>query len=70
MGDLLEVAWMGETALRHVGDDATAALLTSMAGHKLSPNDNPFDHPLRQVIGEHATALIEERRIEASVEPS
>jgi acyl-CoA dehydrogenase len=63
MGDLLELAWMSETALRHENDDATAALLTSAAGGSLLPIENSFEHPMRQAFSEYAAALIEEQPV-------
>jgi hypothetical protein len=67
MGDLLEVAWMGETALRHVGDDATAALLTSMAGQNLLPNENYFEHHILEAMSLHAASLIEETAVQSDL---
>ena len=66
MGNLLEIVWMSEIALRHAHDDATPALLASVAGHTLLTNDNPFDRSVWHEAGEHAIALIEERAIEAT----
>jgi acyl-CoA dehydrogenase len=62
MGDLLELAWMSKTALRQASNDATAALLTSVAGHHLFPGASLFEHPIlgtpqpqvRCLIGETA----------------
>jgi alkylation response protein AidB-like acyl-CoA dehydrogenase len=63
MGDLLELAWMSETALRRASADSTAALLTSIAGYGLLPQSNPFEHPALAALNQHAEALIEERPV-------
>ncbi len=71
MGELLEVGWMAETAARlqdSPSGDATAAVLTSIAGYRLFPNENAFDHPALAAITAHAAPLIEERVFRADVE--
>jgi hypothetical protein len=67
MGDLLELAWMSEKALRCRNTDATAALMTSVAGYYLLPNDNWFEHPALNAIRQHAPSLIEETPVDADV---
>lgn len=67
MGDMLELAWMSETAARHASDDATAALLTSAAGHYLLRNEDEFQHPIVESLNEHAASLIEEAVVSADV---
>ncbi|HKP86511.1 MAG TPA: acyl-CoA dehydrogenase family protein [Blastocatellia bacterium] len=67
MGDLLELAWMSETALRHAGDDRTAALLTSIAGYYLLAHDDRFEHPALDAIRQSASSLIEETPSHADV---
>jgi hypothetical protein len=46
LGGLLELAWLAEYAARHKDEDATPALMASVAGHNLLPGDNDFDHPV------------------------
>ena len=67
MGDLLELAWMSETALRLSNDDRTAALLTSVAGYYLLPNENQFEHPALNALNLHAASLVEETPVIADV---
>jgi hypothetical protein len=67
MGDLLEMAWMTQTALRHANDDQTAALLTSIAGYYLLPDENRFEHPALDALRQQGSALIEENTIQADV---
>jgi hypothetical protein len=63
MGDLLELAWMSDLAARHANDDATAALLTSVAGYYLLPGENQFDHPIHKMLTRHGASLAEEESI-------
>lgn len=67
MGDLLELGWMIETSLRHTSSDATAALLTSVAGYYLLPGDNRFEHPILNALSRHGRSLIEESPVSADV---
>jgi alkylation response protein AidB-like acyl-CoA dehydrogenase len=67
MGDLLELAWMSETALRRASADSTPALLTSIAGYNLLPQANEFEHPALAALNEHAEALIEETPVKADI---
>ena len=67
LGDLLELAWMAETALSHAQTDATAALLTSIAAYDLFPDENAFAHPALAALSQYADALIEERPIQADI---
>ncbi|HYP29849.1 MAG TPA: acyl-CoA dehydrogenase family protein [Blastocatellia bacterium] len=60
MGGLLEIAWMSDLAARHAEGDATAAVLTSLAGYHLLPKENDFTHPGLMAAGEHSVALIDE----------
>jgi acyl-CoA dehydrogenase len=68
MGDLLELAWLAETAARHVNDDGTAALLTSLAAYNLLPVEKPFGHPTLQVRREYGLSLIDEGRLSVNPE--
>jgi alkylation response protein AidB-like acyl-CoA dehydrogenase len=65
MGDLLELAWMSQVAARHANDDATAALLTSVAGHCLAAHENGLEHSVLNTVGAHAIPLIEETVIQS-----
>jgi len=67
MGGLLEIAWMSDLGARHAERDATAAVLTSLAGYRLLPNENAFDHPGFIAASEHALTLIDEEPIRADV---
>ncbi|HXG91355.1 MAG TPA: acyl-CoA dehydrogenase family protein [Blastocatellia bacterium] len=67
MGALVEIAWMSNLATRHAKDDATAALLTSVAGRSLLPKENPFENSLLKSLESHADSLIEERPVQADV---
>jgi alkylation response protein AidB-like acyl-CoA dehydrogenase len=67
LGDILELAWMAEMASRHVDDDATGALLTSFAGYRLLPDENPFEHPILDVLPQTASSLIAEETIRFDV---
>lgn len=60
IGDLLELAWMSETALRHENHDTTAALFTSAAGYHLLSHENRLEHPFLDMLGQSASSLIEE----------
>jgi alkylation response protein AidB-like acyl-CoA dehydrogenase len=65
LGDLLELAWLAETAARHANDDATPALLASVAGDDLLPNESRFEIPISNTFRQLAGALIEERVAQA-----
>lgn len=65
LGDMLELAWMAEMAARSPSSDSTCALLTSLAGYHLLPDENPFEHPILGVLSEAAPALIDERPVSA-----
>ncbi len=67
MGDLLELAWMSEMALRHAGDDSTAALITSIAGHHALPSENRFEDTPLSSLRQQEISLIEENRITVDV---
>jgi alkylation response protein AidB-like acyl-CoA dehydrogenase len=58
MGDLLELGWMSETALRHTSDDATAALLTSRAWHDQVADENLFKPPVTKTLRQFMNSLI------------
>src|SRR6185503_11566962 len=51
LGDLLELGWMSEMALRNANDDATCAVLTSVAGYHVLQHENPFEHPVLEALG-------------------
>jgi len=63
LGDLLELAWLAEMAQRYA-NDASIALLTSIAGYDLLSRENPFEHPLLKVLDLYAIPLIEEHAIQ------
>jgi len=67
LGDLLEIGWMSEMAARHMNNDATCALLTSLAGYHLLPDENSFEHPVLEALKRTANALIDETRITIEV---
>lgn len=67
LAGLLEIVWMADLSQRLSGQDATAALLTAVAGYHLLPNVNVFEHPALDVLAEHATSLIDEAPIRADV---
>jgi len=67
LGDLLELAWMAETALGHAQTDATAALLTSIAAYNLLPSENSFAHPALEALHQYADALIAESPVQTDV---
>jgi acyl-CoA dehydrogenase len=64
LGSLLELAWMAEIAMRD-SVDATAALLTSVAGSRLLADNDLFDHPIMNALPSHALELISEQPIRA-----
>lgn len=65
LGDLLELAWMSDVAARHISSDATAALLTSIAGRCLLPEDDQFGHPTLSQSSRYGLSLIEESPVSA-----
>jgi acyl-CoA dehydrogenase len=67
LGDLLELAWMAETALGYAKTDATAALLTSIAAYNLLPSENSFAHPALEALHQYADALIAESPVQTDV---
>jgi alkylation response protein AidB-like acyl-CoA dehydrogenase len=67
LGDLLELGWMSEMALRHANDDATCAVLTSVAGYHVLQHENPFEHPVLEALGRTASGLIDEAPIKIEV---
>lgn len=67
LGSLLEIAWMAKAAAHQAERDSTAALLASMAGLKLLPDENEFQHPILYALNKHGLAIIEERPIRAEV---
>ena len=67
LGDLLEIGWMSEMAARHANDDATCAVLTSLAAYHLLPDENPFEHPVLEALSRTANALIGENPIKIEV---
>jgi alkylation response protein AidB-like acyl-CoA dehydrogenase len=70
MGDLLELAWLAEMALRYTHADATATILVSVAGDHLLPKENSFDQPSLNGWDRHRRSLIEEQPIEVSAKGS
>ncbi len=67
MGDLLEIGWMVETALRQAQEDSTPALLASVAGYHLLPCDNKFEHAILDTLNRHGLSLIEESPVKTDV---
>jgi alkylation response protein AidB-like acyl-CoA dehydrogenase len=67
LGDLFEIAWMGEMAARHASTDSTAALLTSLAGYHLFASEDQFEHPVLGALDDQAVSLIDERPIRTDV---
>lgn len=66
LGDLLEIAWLAETAARHASDDGSLALLTSIAEYNLLPKENEFRHIISNMPRHQAAALIEEIKVPVS----
>jgi hypothetical protein len=60
LGGLLELAWLAEYAARHADEDATPALMASVAGHNLLPGGDDFDHPIIKQAGIFMTQLVNE----------
>ncbi|MFL6216919.1 MAG: acyl-CoA dehydrogenase family protein [Blastocatellia bacterium] len=60
LGDLLELAWLAETAARHANTDATAALFVSLAGDHLLPRDDRLEPAIPRALNEHSAALLDE----------
>jgi hypothetical protein len=67
LGNLLEIAWLAEMAARRANQDSTFAVLTSLAGYHLLPDENAFEHPVLDELGRSARALIEEEPIHADL---
>ena len=67
LGDLLELAWMAEFAVRHSSTDSTAALLASLAGYHLLDQENLFEHPVLEALAANGLALIDEEAIHVDV---
>ena len=67
LGDLLELGWMSEMAVRHANDDSTGAVLTSVAGYHLLQQENPFEHPVLETLSRTASGLIAEDPINLDV---
>lgn len=65
MGALLEIAWLVQTALQHKEEDATAALLASVAAKNLFDKTN-YNHPVVESLAQNGLALIEEEQIIAA----
>lgn len=61
LGELLELAWMAEMAVRYAEVDSTAALLTSAAAYHLLPGEDQFEHPILDELNKHGLSLIDER---------
>jgi alkylation response protein AidB-like acyl-CoA dehydrogenase len=64
MGSLLEIAWLADLALGEGEKDATAALVTSLAGWHLFDNGD-YHHPMNQVISRYGAELIDEKLVQA-----
>jgi acyl-CoA dehydrogenase len=67
LGELLELAWMADAAVRYSESDSTAALLTSAAGYNLLPGEDQFEHPILDALSKHGLSLIEERPLHVDV---
>ncbi|HJQ27009.1 MAG TPA: acyl-CoA dehydrogenase family protein [Blastocatellia bacterium] len=67
MASLLELAGMVEAALRHSNGEATVALLASIAGRHLLPQENEIDHPAESLAGHPAGLLIDETPVQAEI---
>ncbi|HLG17288.1 MAG TPA: acyl-CoA dehydrogenase family protein [Blastocatellia bacterium] len=64
LGLLLELAWMSGAAASRAGQDATAAVLTSLASKQAMPAGSEFDHAVTLVLGEHIRDLIGEEPLD------
>ena len=67
LGDLLELAWMADTALRHAESDSTDALFTSFTAYTLLHGEDQFNHPIIDAILKHGLSLINERPVNIDV---
>ncbi len=61
LGDLLELAWLAETAARHASDDSTAAQLASVVAYSRLPSENWLNDSLFSAPRQNADTLIDER---------
>jgi alkylation response protein AidB-like acyl-CoA dehydrogenase len=63
LGDLLELAWLAETAARHASDDATAAWLTSIADFHLLQDEDGFAYSVLNTLKGSVGFLTEDTSI-------
>lgn len=68
LGELLELAWLSNTACRQSEKDATAALFTVIACNSSLDGNRALDPLIYQTTRTYWPALIEERRITASLD--
>jgi acyl-CoA dehydrogenase len=68
LGELVELAWLSNTASRQKHKDATAALFTVIACHSTLDGSRALDPSIYQTTRAHWPALIEEHRITASLD--
>ena len=66
MGSLIEIAWLADLAFRRREQDASAAILTSIAGWHLFDGSD-FNHPAAQVISTYSADLIEENPVQLAM---
>jgi hypothetical protein len=64
MGSLIEIAWLADLALGEGEKDATAALMTSLAGWHLFDNGD-CDHPMTRAMNRYGADLIDEKPVQA-----
>jgi len=68
LGELVELAWLSNTASRQKEKDATAALFTVIACHSTLDGSRVLDPSIYQTTRSYWPALIEEHRITASLD--
>jgi hypothetical protein len=66
LGDLLELAWLAETAARHASDDATAAFLTFIRVQYVQAGEQFLD-PMPYAAADRRAWLIDELTLEAEI---
>jgi alkylation response protein AidB-like acyl-CoA dehydrogenase len=66
MGSLIEIAWLADLAFRQREQDATSAIMTSIAGWQLF-DSRDCNHPAAQIISNYGRDLVEEKKIQVEL---
>ncbi len=66
MGSLIEIAWLADLAFRGREQDATSAIMTSIAGWQLF-DSRDCNHPAAQVISNYGRDLVEEKKVQVEL---